>query len=128
MESTTKYLHELHAEHREFNAQLDFVIDEIRTFKHRLEEVAIANNKLEVMQRAEHFQNQFIRHKEVIDELKSMIHHHEKLIADLAEANNVATDHRKTEDHIELREQMVTFAKIYSDLKTEFLGFLSKTL
>ncbi|MFY7757615.1 MAG: hypothetical protein ACOVP9_04390 [Flavobacterium stagni] len=128
MESTTKYLHELHAEHREFNAQLDFVIDEIRTFKHRLEEVAIANNKLEVMQQVEHFQNQFIRHKEVIDELKSMIHHHEKLIADLAEANNVATDHRKTEDHIELREQMVTFAKIYGDLKTEFLGFLSKTL
>lgn len=128
MESTTKYLHELHAEHRKFNAQLDFVIDEIRTFKHRLEEVAIANNKLEVMQQVEHFQNQFIRHKEVIDELKSMIHHHEKLITDLAEANNVATDHRKTEDHIELREQMVTFAKIYGDLKTEFLGFLSKTL
>ncbi len=128
MESTTKYLHELHAEHREFNAQLDFVIDEIKTFKHRLEEVAIANNKLEVMQQVEHFQNQFIRHKEVIDELKSMIHHHEKLIADLAEANNVATDHRKTEDHIELREQMVTFAQIYGDLKTEFLGFLSKTL
>lgn len=128
MESTTKYLHELHAEHRKFNAQLDFVIDEIRTFKHRLEEVAIANNKLEVMQQVEHFQNQFIRHKEVIDELKSMIHHHEKLIADLAETNNVATDHRKTEDHIELREQMVTFAKIYGDLKTEFLGFLSKTL
>jgi uncharacterized coiled-coil DUF342 family protein len=128
MESTTKYLHELHAEHREFNAQLDFVIDELNTYKHRLEEVAVANSKLEVMQQVEHFQNQFIRHKEVIDELKSMIHHYEKSIADLAEANNVATDHRKTEDHTELREQMATFTKIYTDLKSDFLGFLSKTL
>ncbi len=127
MENTKKYLHELHNEHREFNAQLDFVVDELKTYTHRLEEVVAANNKQEILQQVEHFQNQFIRHKEVIDELKSMIHHSEKGLAQIAEENNVATDHRKTDDHAELRNQMESFNKIYSELKTEYLAFLAKT-
>ncbi len=127
MEPTQKYLHELHAEHNQFISELAFAKDEIKTFLHRLEEIVTANNKLEVMQQVEHFQNQFIRHNEVIDELKSEINHAEKKIASIAEANNVATDHRKTDDHTELREQMVTFNKIYSELKTEFNNFLIKT-
>ncbi len=127
MENTKKYLHELHNEHREFNAQLDFVVDELKTYTHRLEEVVAANNKQEILQQVEHFQNQFIRHKEVIDELKSMIHHSEKGLAQIAEENNVATDHRKTDDHAELRDQMESFNKIYSELKTEYLAFLAKT-
>ncbi len=127
MENTKKYLHELHNEHREFNSQLDFVVDELKTYTHRLEEVVAANNKQEILQQVEHFQNQFIRHKEVIDELKSMIHHSEKGLAQIAEENNVATDHRKTDDHAELRNQMESFNKIYSELKTEYLAFLAKT-
>ncbi len=127
MESTQKYLHELHAEHNQFISELAFAKDEIRTFLHRLEEIVTANNKLEVMQQVEHFQNQFIRHNEVIDELKSAVNHAEKKIAEIAEANNVATDHRKTEDHTELREEMATFNKIYAELKTEFNNFLAKT-
>lgn len=127
MESTQKYLHELHAEHNQFISELAFAKDEIRTFLHRLEEIVTANNKLEVMQQVEHFQNQFIRHNEVIDELKSAVNHAEKKIAVIAEANNVATDHRKTEDHTELREEMAIFNKIYAELKTEFNNFLAKT-
>jgi hypothetical protein len=127
MDQTKKYLHELHNEHRDFNSQLDFVVDELKTYTHRLEEVVTANTKQEIMQQVEHFQNQFIRHKEVIDELKSMIHHSEKELAQIAEENNVATDHRKTDDHAELRDQMESFNKIYSELKTEYLAFLAKT-
>lgn len=127
MESTQKYLHELHAEHNQFKSELAFAKDEIKTFLHRLEEIVTANNKLEVMQQVEHFQNQFIRHNEVIDELNSEIHQSEKKIAEIAEANNVATDHRKTEDHTDLREQMTTFHKIYKELKSEFNTFLAKS-
>ncbi len=127
MDQTKKYLHELHNEHRDFNSQLDFVVDELKTYTHRLEEVVTANTKQEIMQQVEHFQNQFIRHKEVIDELKSMIHHSEKELAQNAEENNVATDHRKTDDHAELRDQMESFNKIYNELKTEYLAFLAKT-
>lgn len=122
-----KYLHELHAEHNEFLSVLAFAKDEIKTFKNRLSEVVTANNKTEVMAQVEHFENQFIRHNEVIDELKHEIHECEVEIAKMAEANNVATDHRKADDHVELREKMETFNKIYAELKDEFKKFLEKT-
>ncbi len=125
--TSQKYIHELHAEHNEFLSVLAFAKDEIKTFKTRLNEVVTANNKQEVMAQVEHFENQFLRHNEVIDELKHEIHECEVRIAKLAEENNVATDHRKTDDHAELRNQMETFNKIYSELKTEFKKFLEKT-
>lgn len=125
--TTQKYIHELHAEHNEFLSILAFAKDEIKTFKTRLNEVAIANNKQVIMVQVEHFENQFLRHNEVIDELKHEIHECELSIAKIAEANNVATDHRKTDDHAELRDQMVTFNKIYNELKAEFKLFLEKT-
>jgi chromosome segregation ATPase len=125
--TSQKYIHELHAEHNEFLSVLAFAKDEIKTFKTRLNEVVTANNKQEVMAQVEHFENQFLRHNEVIDELKHEIHECEVRIAKLAEENNVATDHRKTDDHAELRDQMETFNKIYSELKTEFKKFLEKT-
>ncbi len=74
------------------------------------------------------FQLQFVHQQEVIDELRSMIHHSEITIAEIARANNVATDHRKTEDHAELRKEIETFKIIYAELKSEFLKFLTKTL
>jgi SepF-like predicted cell division protein (DUF552 family) len=125
--TSQKYIHELHAEHNEFLSVLAFAKDEIKTFKTRLNEVVTANNKQEVMAQVEHFENQFLRHNEVIDELKHDVHECEVRIAKLAEENNVATDHRKTDDHAELRDQMETFNKIYSELKTEFKKFLEKT-
>jgi hypothetical protein len=125
--TSQKYIHELHAEHNEFLSVLAFAKDEIKTFKTRLNEVATANNKQEVMSQVEHFENQFLRHNEVIDEMKHEIHECEVRIAKLAEENNVATDHRKTDDHLELRDQMETFNKIYGELKTEFKKFLGKT-
>lgn len=125
--TSQKYIHELHAEHNEFLSILAFAKDEIKTFKNRLNEVVIANNKQEIMAQVEHFENQFLRHNEVIDELKHEIHECEVRISTIAQQNNVATDHRKVDDHAELRDQMVTFNKIYGELKAEFKMFLEKT-
>ena len=63
----------------------------------------------------------------MIDELKHEIHECEVRISTIAQQNNVATDHRKVDDHAELRDQMVTFNKIYGELKDEFKMFLEKT-
>ena len=79
------------------------------------------------MAEVEHFQNQFIRHKEVIDELKAEIHHFETHLANLAKINNVATDHRKTEENKSLIDEMGQFRKIFGELRIEFLKFLART-
>lgn len=122
-----KYLHELHAEHNQFLSEIALAKDEIKTYQNRLSEVVTANTAMEVLAQVEHFQNQFIRHQEVIDELNATIHHCEKEIAEMAQANNVATDHRKADDHVDLRENMEQFRKIFGELRMDYLKFLAKT-
>ena len=42
-------------------------------------------------------------------------------------ATHLATDHRKTNDHTELRDKMVQFKKIFGELRMTYLQFLAKT-
>ncbi len=124
--ASQKYIHELHTEHITYLSTLAFAKDEIKTFNNRLSEIVTANTKKEILAEVEHFQNQFIRHNEVIDELKHEVHECETRIAKIAESNNVATDHKKVDDHADLRDQMDTFSHIFSELKNEFKSFLEK--
>jgi DNA repair ATPase RecN len=124
--ASQKYIHELHTEHNTYLSTLAFAKDEIKTFNNRLSEIITANTKKEILAQVEHFQNQFIRHNEVIDELKHEVHECETRIAKIAESNNVATDHKKVDDHTDLRDQMDTFSHIFSELKNEFKSFLEK--
>lgn len=123
-----KYLNELHKEYTTWTKSLDFYKDEIATYKHRLEEIITQNSKTEVTSMVEHFQNQFIRQNEVIDTLKHDIHEAEHKLVVNAKSNNVATDHRKTEEDANLVDQMTMFNKIYDDLKAEFTRFAADTL
>lgn len=128
MSDKRKYLHELHQEHLSWSSEIQLASDEIKSFTSRIEEVNAANSAQEIKVQIEHFQNQFIRHQVVIDELLHDIHASEKLIAAIAEANNVATEHKKTEDHTDLRSRMERFRKIFGALKSELNEFLTKTL
>lgn len=123
-----KYLSELHKDHIEWKKRLNFVRDEIKTFKNRLSEVVSKNSKTEVLSQAEHFQNQFIRHDEVIDTLLHDIHEDEHKIVQLAKSNNVATDHRKANENDMLVDRMVTFSKIYDELKDNYMNYLTKVM
>jgi len=125
---TQKYLKDLHSDHSEWIQNLQFYRDEIKTFKHRLEEIITQNTKMEVTANVEHFQNQFIRQNEVIDELIHDINAEEKKLVENVQNNAVATDHRKMDVNEKLVDQMTTFVKIYSELKTEFNRFASDTL
>jgi hypothetical protein len=122
-----KYLLELHQTNNEWLSELAFAKDEIMTNETRLSEVDAANTAIEVKAQVEHFQNQFIRHKEVIDELKAEIHHFETKLADIAISNNVATDHRKSYVNTSLTEEMEQFRKIFGELRVEYLQFLART-
>lgn len=126
--TTKKYLHEIHNENKDWIKALEFARDEIETYRNRLGEVTSKNTKTEVLASAEHFQNQFIRHCEVIDELKHDINEEEKKIVENAKANNVATDHRKVEENESLVNRMEAFDKIWSELKDEYNHYLIKVM
>ena len=103
------YLSELHKKYNNWIKSLDFYADELKTFTSRLEEVVMRNTKREVRAQIEHFQNQFIREKEVIDILKHDIAQDEKWLVANAKRNNVATDHRRVEENEKLVDRMETF-------------------
>ena len=128
MDSNQQYLKTLHAENVEWSKSLGFYSDELKSFELRLSEVVIANTGTEVLSQAEHFQNQFIRQREVIDILNHEMNVGKDKILEEVKNNDVATDHRKLEDHTDLRDQMQAFEKIYREMKAEFIEYLSKVL
>ncbi|MCU0434256.1 MAG: hypothetical protein MUC87_12430 [Bacteroidia bacterium] len=123
-----KSLYELHAEHREWLNKLAFYSDEIKYMTTRLQEVTVKNTGHDVLAQAEHFQNQFIIQRNHIDNLNHEIKEQEKLIESNINHNPVATDRRKADDHVEERDAMMQFEKIFNELRREYLAWLGKVM
>lgn len=118
------HLQDLHSDHQLWLNTLRFCKDEITIFERRLEDIAKRNTVSEVMAELEHFQNQYIREREVIDELRHDIKQHENHLEKFAIEHPVAVDKVLFADHSALRERMRTFEKLYHELKGEFMRWL----
>lgn len=121
-----KHIDELHFEHRLWTNNMKFYKDELNIFENRLEELVSRNTKIEVTAQIEHFQNQFIRQREVAEQLISKCLDHDKFLANQAKSHPIAIDHVLFADHTKLRDEVETFEKIYAELKSEFMTFLAK--
>jgi hypothetical protein len=124
----TKTISDLHTEHNEWLAKLDFYTDEIKIMTSRLNEIASKNNGKEILASVEHFQNQFIVQKENIDEIRHSIKDHENYIENRVEENPASSDQRQVHDHPKMRDTMNGFEKVFNELRQEFNGFLVKTM
>ena len=129
-ETKEKRVHigDLHSDHTMWVNTLDFCKQEIGIFEHRMEEIAKRNTGKEVMAELEHFQNQYIRQREVIDVLRHDIKQHENFLEKESVEHPTAIDHRSFGDHTELRNQMETFEKLYHELKNEFYRWVAKSM
>jgi hypothetical protein len=123
---TTKTIYQLHDEHKIWLNKLLFYKDEVMIMQNRISEVAKNNSSKEVLAFVEHFQNQLILQKEQIDILTHTVKEHEASLETAANKNPVAIDHKKFEDHGDLREKVESFEKIFNDLRKELIIFLSK--
>lgn len=120
-----KNANELHTEHKEWVNRLEFVRDEIHSFKNRLSELLQNTENNDVRAHAEHYQNQFIRHNEVIDELVHDINEEEHKMVVAVKKSNVAADENEFAENDKLVDRMETFDKIYGELKSDFMKYLS---
>lgn len=127
MEATTN-TSEIHSEHIEWLSNLSSRKNEIQSFNKRLGDILKSNNSFAIAANVEHFQNQFIRQNEVIDELRHDIKQYENELVKQVAASAVSIGERIPVDHPGLRDQMETFEKIYDELKLEFDTFINKTL
>ena len=121
-----KHIDELHFEHKLWTSKMRFYMDELSIFENRLSELVQRNTKVEVTSEIEHFQNQFIRQREVAEQLISKCNDHEKFLANQAKEHPVAIDHVLFADHTKLRDEAEVYDKIYAELKTEFMNLLRK--
>ena len=119
------HLQDLHSDHQLWLNTLRFCKDEITIFEHRMEDIAKREPASEVMAELEHFQNRYIREREVIDELRHDIKQHENHLEKFAIEHPVAVDHVLFTDHSGLRDRLSTFEKLYHELKVEFMRWLA---
>lgn len=124
----TKHISDLHFEHEVWLNTLQFCKDEITIFERRMGELATRNTDKSLLAELEHFQNQYIRQREVIDVLRHDIKQHENFLEKESVEHPTAIDHRSFGDHTELRNQMETFEKLYHELKNEFYRWVAKSM
>lgn len=128
MKKKAIYISDLHFEHVAWNKELDFQKDELRTFRHRLEEVAPRYKSRDILRLVEQFQNKFIRHFEVIDTLQHEINNKERELSNFAKENPIASNHVHFDDHSVLRDKVESQLEIYKGLKKKFMRFLTETM
>jgi len=126
METEVFYNSSMHFEHQQWKGELDFWKDELKFFDNRLSELVTHwTNKVELVQ-LEHYQNEFILHRGVIDDLLETIEKHEIRISGQSKTNTTALDTQLVKKHIELRNSIETQRHLYSELKKGFFRFLEK--
>jgi hypothetical protein len=114
----------LHLEYRLWMNELNYCKQEITIFENHLEELVRKNTDMVARAQVEHFQNQFIRQKEVIDELKHKLNVSEKQLAGFVkELSGMGLESIKMDNHLNLRDDMKMFRQIYNELKDEFRRF-----
>ena len=119
---------DLHFEHKQWESELAFWNDELKTFNDRLGELAARWTDKDVLKQLEHYQNEFILHGDVIADLQEIIEKHEISIASLTKTNTDVLSTQLSKQHIEFRNRMETQRHIYAELKKDFFRFLEKSM
>jgi len=122
------YMSDLHYEHKLWERQINFQVDELEIFKHRLEEVVTRWTDQEILAQVEHFQNTFIRYKEVLDIQLHDIKLQEEALVKFVREHPVASDHVHFQDHTKLRDDVETQLEMFFDTKKDFVRFLTKAM
>ncbi len=126
---TTFPPYKLHIEYQFWLAELNFDIELIKIFEAHLAFISSNNSSKKLMPRIEQFQNQFIRQREVIDELKHDLNVSEKqLAAFVRDMASVGYENERLDNHSELREKFLTFRELFDELKTKFRHFETEHL
>ena len=115
-----------HQEHEAWMNKLAFYDDEIVIMQNRISEITSKNTSKDVLAKVEHFQNQLIIQKKHIDDLRHKIRRDEKKLEANINANPVASDHRKIEDHSDERAFMEGFELNINEIRSHLNHFLAQ--
>jgi hypothetical protein len=117
---TIQHLQEMLAEHKEWQGKINFYKEEIIKLNAELEEFVLREKSKELLAQVEHFQNQFIRQREVLDMMRHDFKQHENAI----EGHTLNPLQNLAAMHMAERDKLVQFEKIFRQLREEFHSFL----
>lgn len=127
MDNQTHDIASLHREIVEWKELIMLVRDEILIFEHQLSELLSSPHGMDVMQHAQRFESQFIRHKEVSDELfhdlKIADHNLKVVLENTPDAESV-----EGLDHVGLRDRAHMYEKLFNELKEDYRHFLAAVI
>lgn len=126
MEKTVVYDSDLHFEHKQWRGELAFWKDELKLFNNRLDELFDPRYNQDFLSKLEHYQNEFILHGRVINDLLETIEEHESNMAEHSKMGQEALDVGMVKKHMEFRQKMEMQRQIYADLKKDFFQFLTE--
>ncbi len=118
---------EIHEENLTWINNLRFYEEEIKALNQRLEVVARISREPELMAQVEHFQNQFIRQREVVDDIKHHVKISDRVLFDSGQ-HAADTPPALLYNHDGMRDEYETFEKIYHELKADFEHFLAQAV
>ncbi|HEY0679530.1 MAG TPA: hypothetical protein VGD17_14700 [Chitinophagaceae bacterium] len=121
MEQSTVSIEQFQDELQAWKRELSSSKEEIKSFEQELADLASRNHNREVLAHVEHFQNNFIRQKEVIDELRHDLPDSRNKVENIFNSRMQATDEQDV--HAHLNDRMETFRKLYTELKNNFQRF-----
>ena len=119
----------MHFDHKMWLSKLSFAKDELPIYERLLGDLVLFyDDDKDFMRNVEHFQNQFIKEREVIDTLLHEVHVHEDVVLELAKDRPTHVYNKMIKDHASMRDKMKTFDALFTDLRIEFKAFAAKWL
>jgi len=115
---------DFHFDHKLWMNELKFFEMQLDVFEERLEEIVLTIDDSSAMAAVETFQNQIIRQREVIDELKHKFRIREKDLDALSNETTIESDNVLFKDHRKEREDMQIFIKLYQEMREKYMNFL----
>lgn len=126
MEQELIYNTDLHFEHNNWQRELDFWEDELKSFHLRLEELVNRWTNHTVLAEIEKFQNEFMIQEKEIDAVRNQIQMHEQNMAEHYKKNEDVLNKMFVSQHIDLRSVLENERNLYNNLKKDFFQFVAK--
>jgi hypothetical protein len=124
MESTAS-IEQFQEELQSWKRELSSSKEEIKSFEKELAGLAAHSHNRDIFPHIEHFQNNFIRQKEVIDELRHDLPDSPRRMENIFYSTSNGGDQ---DVHAELNDRMDMFRKLYQELREKFQQFESDHL
>jgi hypothetical protein len=105
---------------------LNFYKKEIGIFENRLTEMLNRKPTRELLRELEQYQNQFIRQKEVVDQVNHKIHLYDDELKGIPAEIMLPIESNEIVKHKELEDDIHITRKLYFDLRDRFSSYLAK--